>query len=86
MGGFKAQGRSLEKAKLLLQDAKALQEAGCFAIVLEAVPDAVATFITDSISIPTIGIGSGPNCSGQVLVQLDALGVYDQFVPKYNFD
>ena len=84
LGGFKAQGRTLEKAKLLIQDATALQEAGCFAIVLEAVPDIVAKYITDMLKIPTIGIGSGPNCSGQVLVQLDALGVYDQFVPKFS--
>jgi 3-methyl-2-oxobutanoate hydroxymethyltransferase len=84
LGGFKAQGRTLDKAKLLLQDALALQEAGCFAIVLEAVPQAVSAHITDMLKIPTIGIGSGSNCSGQVLVQLDALGVYDKFVPKFS--
>ena len=84
LGGFKAQGRSLEKAKLLVKDALALQEAGCFCIVLEAIPDVVADYITKSLKIPTIGIGSGVDCSGQVLVQLDALGVYDKFVPKFS--
>jgi 3-methyl-2-oxobutanoate hydroxymethyltransferase len=84
LGGFKAQGKSLEKAKQLLQDAIALQQAGCFGIVLEAIPESVANFITKSIQIPTIGIGSGPGCSGQVLVQLDILGVYDKLVPKFS--
>ena len=84
LGGFKAQGRTLEKAKQLIKDAIALQEAGCFSIVLEAIPDVVASYITKSLKIPTIGIGSGVDCSGQVLVQLDALGVYDKFVPKFS--
>ncbi|KAI9002247.1 ketopantoate hydroxymethyltransferase [Gaertneriomyces semiglobifer] len=83
LGGFKAQGKTLEKAKSMLMDALALQKAGCFAIVLEAVPEAVATYITEQLSIPTIGIGAGPGCSGQVLVALDTLGVYDRHVPKF---
>jgi 3-methyl-2-oxobutanoate hydroxymethyltransferase len=82
LGGFKVQGNTVEKAQKLLEDALALQEAGCFAIVLEAVPEIVATYITQKLKIPTIGIGAGNGCSGQVLVQLDALGVYDKFLPK----
>jgi 3-methyl-2-oxobutanoate hydroxymethyltransferase len=66
-----------------LEDAIALQEAGCFAIVLEAIPESVATMITERINVPTIGIGAGPHCSGQVLVQLDLLGVYDKLAPKF---
>ncbi|KAJ3259991.1 hypothetical protein HK103_001501 [Boothiomyces macroporosus] len=81
LGGFKAQGRTAIK---LLEDAKALEEAGCFAIVLECVPETVATFITQQIGIPTIGIGAGNQCSGQVLVQLDILGVYDKLSPKFS--
>ncbi|KAI8830481.1 ketopantoate hydroxymethyltransferase-domain-containing protein [Chytriomyces cf. hyalinus JEL632] len=83
LGGFRAQGTSLLKAKALLADATALQEAGCFAMVLESVPSAVAEFITKRLSIPTIGIGAGPHCSGQVLVQMDMLGIYDKFTPKF---
>lgn len=65
-----------------MNDAIALQESGCFAIVLEAIPESVATFITEQIDIPTIGIGAGAGCSGQVLVQLDMLGIYDRLTPK----
>ena len=65
-----------------MEDALALEAAGCFAIVLEAVPESVATYITQQLSIPIIGIGAGPNTSGQVLVQLDALGIYDRLTPK----
>ncbi|KAJ3101808.1 hypothetical protein HDU97_001034 [Phlyctochytrium planicorne] len=85
LGGFKVQGKTVEKAKKLLEDAKALQEAGCFAVVLEAVPSPVATYITQKIGIPTIGIGAGNGCSGQVLVQLDMLGMFDKFLPKQAF-
>ncbi|KAJ3214897.1 hypothetical protein HDU67_001099 [Dinochytrium kinnereticum] len=83
LGGFKVQGKSVEKAKRLLEDAKALQDAGCFAIVLEAVPAPVAGYITKKIGVPTIGIGAGNGCSGQVLVQLDMLGMFDKFLPKF---
>ncbi|KAJ3298163.1 hypothetical protein HK104_011084 [Borealophlyctis nickersoniae] len=83
LGGFRVQGKTADKAGLLLEDALALQSAGCFAIVLEAIPEPVATFITQQLNIPTIGIGAGPGCSGQVLVQLDALGVYDKLTPKF---
>ncbi|KAJ3322986.1 hypothetical protein HDU76_013748 [Blyttiomyces sp. JEL0837] len=83
LGGFRVQGKTLEKAKSLLADALALQEAGCFSIVLEAIPPPVAAFITEQLDVPTIGIGAGRECSGQVLVQLDALGAYDRFVPKF---
>ncbi|KAJ1569535.1 hypothetical protein HK405_003196 [Cladochytrium tenue] len=82
LGGFRVQGTTLEKAQRLVSDALALQNAGCFGIVLEAMPSAVAARITSLLSIPTIGIGAGPACSGQVLVQLDLLGVYDRFTPK----
>lgn len=68
LGGFKVQGKSAQAAKQLLDDAKALEDAGCFSIVLEAIPAPLAERITQTISIPTIGIGAGPNCDGQVLV------------------
>jgi len=87
LGGFKAQGRSAEKALALLSDARALEAAGCFAIVLEAVPAPVAARVSAELSIPTIGIGAGPDCDGQVLVWHDILGLYDgrpaRFVKRY---
>lgn len=83
LGGFKVQGKQLEAAQDLIADAKALAEVGCFAIVLEAVPDALAKAITDSIDIPTIGIGAGPHCDGQVLVWHDLLGIEDRILPKF---
>ena len=87
LGGFKAQGRSAEKALRLYDDARALEAAGCFALVLEAVPAPVAARITRDLSIPTIGIGAGPDCDGQVLVWHDILGLYDgraaRFVKRY---
>ena len=73
LGGFKVQGRDLEAARAIVDDAVALAEAGCFAIVLECVPDAVARLVTDSVDIPTIGIGAGRHCDGQVLVFHDLL-------------
>ncbi len=82
-GGFKVQGKELEKAKKLIQDAKALQEAGAFGIVLEAVPEELARIITESVKIPTIGIGAGRYCDGQVLVINDMLGMYSDFTPKF---
>jgi 3-methyl-2-oxobutanoate hydroxymethyltransferase len=83
MGGFKVQGRDFDAAMALLDDAKALEDAGCFAIVLEGVPDAVAAMVTDAIHIPTIGIGAGPACDGQVLVFHDVLGIEDRIKPKF---
>ena len=83
MGGFKVQGRQAEAAMELIEDAKALQHAGCFAIVLEGIPVKVAQAVTDAIDIPTIGIGAGPHCDGQVLVYHDLLGIEDRFVPKF---
>ncbi|MDQ1519235.1 MAG: 3-methyl-2-oxobutanoate hydroxymethyltransferase [Actinomycetota bacterium] len=74
LGGFKVQGKQLDAARGLVEDAIALAEAGCFAIVLECVPDGVARMITDSIEVPTIGIGAGRHCDGQVLVYHDLLG------------
>lgn len=87
LGGYKAQGRTAVEARRLLDDALALQDAGCFALVLEAVPAAVAARVTEALTIPTIGIGSGPSCDGQVLVLHDLLGLYDgrpaRFVKRY---
>jgi 3-methyl-2-oxobutanoate hydroxymethyltransferase len=83
MGGFKVQGRTAEAARALVDDAKALASAGCFAIVLEGVPDAVAALVTDSVSVPTIGIGAGSACDGQVLVLHDLLGLEDRVAPKF---
>ncbi|MFT5122428.1 MAG: 3-methyl-2-oxobutanoate hydroxymethyltransferase [Candidatus Omnitrophota bacterium] len=82
-GGFKVQGRSPEEAEKLIKDAKALEAAGVFSIVLEAIPAGLAQRITDSISIPTVGIGAGPYCDGQILVINDMLGTYDEFTPKF---
>jgi 3-methyl-2-oxobutanoate hydroxymethyltransferase len=83
LGGFKAQGRSAEKALRLYEDARALEAAGCFAIVLEAVPAPVAERITRELSIPTIGIGAGAGCDGQVLVWHDLLGLYEGRTPRF---
>jgi 3-methyl-2-oxobutanoate hydroxymethyltransferase len=83
LGGFKVQGKSAQAAKQLLDDAKAMEDAGCFSIVLEAIPAPLAERITQTISIPTIGIGAGPNCDGQVLVIHDLVGLYDRFTPKF---
>ncbi len=82
-GGFKVQGKSLDAAKTLMEDAKKVEEAGAFAIVLECVPDKLAKKITESVSIPTIGIGAGPDCDGQVLVYQDMLGMYGDMQPKF---
>ena len=83
LGGFKAQGRTAEQARRLLADARALEATGCFALVLEAVPAAVAAHVTRQLSIPTIGIGAGAACDGQVLVWHDLLGLYDGRVPRF---
>lgn len=82
-GGFKVQGKDLETARKLIRDAKALDEAGVFAMVLEGVPAALAQRITDEVSVPTIGIGGGPFCDGQVLVINDMLGMYQGHIPKF---
>lgn len=82
-GGYKVQGKSTERAKTLVSDAKTLEEAGAVAVVLEAMPAALAKTITEQLSIPTIGIGAGPHCDGQVLVLYDLLGLFDEFVPKF---
>ncbi|RPJ38153.1 MAG: 3-methyl-2-oxobutanoate hydroxymethyltransferase [Planctomycetaceae bacterium] len=82
-GGYKVQGKGTERAKTLLSDAKALEEAGAVAVVLEAMPAALAKTITEQLTIPTIGIGAGPHCDGQVLVLYDLLGLFDEFVPKF---
>ena len=83
LGGFKAQGRTAAKAVRLYEDALALQAAGCFALVLEAVPAPVAAEITRALDIPTIGIGAGADCDGQVLVWHDLLGVYQGHAPRF---
>ena len=83
MGGFKVQGKETEAALALVQDAKRLEAAGCFALVLEGVPEQVATMVTDAVSIPTIGIGAGAGCDGQVLVFHDLLGLEDRMAPKF---
>jgi 3-methyl-2-oxobutanoate hydroxymethyltransferase len=83
LGGWRVQGRTAEAARALLDDALALEEAGCFSIVLESLPYRLGSYITERISIPTIGIGAGPGTSGQVLVIHDILGLYDKFTPKF---
>ncbi len=83
MGGFKVQGKTPEAAIRLLQDARALDEAGVFSIVLEAVPAPLSKLITEKVSVPTIGIGAGPGCDGQVQVISDLLGLFTDFVPKH---
>ncbi|HXY93142.1 MAG TPA: 3-methyl-2-oxobutanoate hydroxymethyltransferase [Acidimicrobiia bacterium] len=82
-GGWRVQGRTLDAAREIVDDATALAEAGCFAVVLECVPDAVARLVTDSIPVPTIGIGAGRHCDGQVLVYHDLLGLQDWLRPKF---
>jgi 3-methyl-2-oxobutanoate hydroxymethyltransferase len=82
LGGFKVQGKDAEAAKQLMEDAKAIEKAGAFAIVVECVPTQVAKMMTEELSIPTMGIGGGPHCDAQVLVTQDMLGMFDRFVPK----
>jgi 3-methyl-2-oxobutanoate hydroxymethyltransferase len=83
LGGFKAQGRTAEKAERLYEDALALEAAGCFAIVLEAVPAPIASRVTEALQVPTIGIGAGAGCDGQVLVWHDLLGLYEGKAPRF---
>ncbi|MGN1318500.1 MAG: 3-methyl-2-oxobutanoate hydroxymethyltransferase [Lachnospirales bacterium] len=82
-GGFKVQGKTEEAAKKLLEDAKAVEEAGAFAVVVECVPEKLTKIITESLSIPVIGIGAGVECDGQVLVYQDMLAMYSDFKPKF---
>ncbi|HEV8659682.1 MAG TPA: 3-methyl-2-oxobutanoate hydroxymethyltransferase [Thermoanaerobaculia bacterium] len=82
-GGFKVQGKGVDEARRLIDEAMALEQAGCFSLVLECVPSELAAFITERISIPTIGIGAGPSCDGQVLVFHDVLGLYEGHTPKF---
>jgi 3-methyl-2-oxobutanoate hydroxymethyltransferase len=84
LGGFKVQGKTAHAAAELLDSALALQDAGCFSIVLESVPDRIAEYITNKLDIPTIGIGAGPNTSGQVQVFHDIIGLFDRFLPKFS--
>jgi len=83
IGGYKVQGKSAETGVQLLKDALSMERAGCFAIVLEAIPDRVAGLITERLKIPTIGIGAGPDCDGQNLVLHDMVGLFDRFTPKF---
>jgi 3-methyl-2-oxobutanoate hydroxymethyltransferase len=83
MGGFKVQAKAHQAALDLVKDAKALAHAGCFALVLEGVPTEVARMVTDEVDVPTIGIGAGPDCDGQVLVAHDLLGIEDRISPKF---
>ncbi|HHN63784.1 MAG TPA: 3-methyl-2-oxobutanoate hydroxymethyltransferase [Nitrospirae bacterium] len=83
MGGYKVQGRTEEAKNQLLEDARILQEAGAFSMILEAIPVDLAKEITNTLTIPTIGIGAGPHCDGQVLVLHDLLGLFERFVPKF---
>ncbi len=83
LGGFKVQGQDAESARLIIQHAKDLEKKGCFAIVLECIPSPIAEMITKELSIPTIGIGAGVHCDGQVLVTYDALGLFERFKPKF---
>jgi 3-methyl-2-oxobutanoate hydroxymethyltransferase len=83
LGGFAIQGKEAQGAQLILDQAQEIQEAGAFALVLEGVPWQLAKLVTEKITIPTIGIGAGPYCSGQVLVTYDILGLFDRFTPKF---
>lgn len=83
LGGFRAQGKTASAAKRLVEDALILEEAGCFSVVLESVPARLAELISKRLSIPTMGIGAGVGCDGQVLVTHDLLGLFDRFTPKF---
>ena len=82
-GGYKVQAKDRANSEKLLEDARGLEQAGAFALVLEAIPADLARRVTESVSIPTIGVGAGPSCDGQVLVLYDLLGLFDEFVPKF---
>jgi 3-methyl-2-oxobutanoate hydroxymethyltransferase len=83
LGGFKIQGRDASAAKQIVDDARALEDAGVFSMILEAVPSPLGQLIAESVEVPVIGIGAGPDVDGQVLVFHDVVGLYDRFVPKF---
>ncbi len=83
LGGYRVQGKDVASAKGLIDDARALEEAGAFSLILEAIPSPLAELISEGLRIPTIGIGAGPHCDGQVLVTHDLIGLFDRFVPKF---
>jgi 3-methyl-2-oxobutanoate hydroxymethyltransferase len=83
LGGYKVQGKDLDGARKMLEDARALEQAGAFSLVLECVPSELADLISKELQIPTIGIGAGPECDGQVLVINDMLGMFEKFIPKF---
>jgi 3-methyl-2-oxobutanoate hydroxymethyltransferase len=83
MGGYKVQGKTEESAKRLLEEAHVAEDAGAFSLLLEAIPIGLAKRITEELSIPTIGIGAGPHCDGQVLVLHDVLGLFERFLPRF---
>ncbi len=83
LGGYKVQGKTPEAAKVIIDDAKKLEKVGCFSIVLECIPSEIARIITSELKVPTIGIGAGVDCDGQVLVINDMVGLFDRFVPKF---
>jgi len=83
LGGYKVQGRDLESARKMVAAAKGLQQAGAFGLVLECIPDQLARIITETLSVPTIGIGAGVHCDGQVLVTHDLLGMFEKFIPSF---
>lgn len=83
LGGFRVQGTTADTAKIIVEDALLLEEAGCFGVVLESVPDRVADYISQRLKMPTIGIGAGKGCDGQVLVTHDLLGLFEKFTPKF---
>ncbi|TET98318.1 MAG: 3-methyl-2-oxobutanoate hydroxymethyltransferase [Anaerolineales bacterium] len=83
LGGFRAQGKSATDAQRLFEDSQILQDAGCFSLVLESIPARLAKLVSQRLEIPTIGIGAGPDCDGQVLVTHDLLGLFDRFTPRF---
>jgi len=83
LGGFKVQGKSIDQARKVVEDAAALEEAGAFALILEAIPKQLAALITEKVKIPTVGIGAGIGCDGQVLVLHDMVGLFKRFTPKF---
>ncbi len=83
LGGYKVQGKGLDDAAMLLEEAQGLEEAGAFGLLIECVPDTLAQVISESLSIPTVGIGAGRHCNGQVLVTHDLLGMFEKFTPKF---